>query len=213
MLFSADQSKISLAIALLYVVGTIHCGRRSILVSTQLRIASQTELLITSQAGKFRVVDSKVQVGNQYLPEGYAAQYLWDAIKAMTDGQVAEDRGAVNNTLAEIFSAKLKGAHEFGWFIADIMVKLGLLGTIVGFIFMLGSVTETTNLDINTMQRILKEMSRGMGTALYTTLAGLTGSVLLTVQYRLLDRGTDELIEKTVYLAEVHVLPQVQKAS
>ena len=63
------------------------------------------------------------------------------------------------------------------------------------------------------MQKALKEMSSGMGTALYTTLVGLTGSMLLAAQYALLDRAGDHLIEKTLHLAEIDVVPQLAKAT
>jgi biopolymer transport protein ExbB/TolQ len=35
------------------------------------------------------------------------------------------------------------------WFTADLMIKLGLLGTVIGFIYMLGSVTGIEQIDIN----------------------------------------------------------------
>ena len=41
-----------------------------------------------------------------------------------------------------------------------------------------------------------------MGTALFTTLAGLTGSILLGLQYLLLDKGADVLIERILRLSE-----------
>jgi biopolymer transport protein ExbB/TolQ len=104
----------------------------------------------------------------------------------------------------------MKGSHDYGWFFVDAIIKLGLLGTIVGFILMLGSVTDSSSLDINTMQKVLQQMSSGMGTALYTTLAGLVCSLLLAIQYQMLDRGADDLMHSAVHLAEVHVLPNIR---
>ena len=77
-------------------------------------------------------------------------------------------RNANHKELIEVFEAKLKNPHNLGWFFTDIMIKLGLLGTIIG------SVVNVTDFDVTTMQNILKEMSSGMGTTLYTTFAGLT---------------------------------------
>lgn len=98
--------------------------------------------------------------------------------------------------------AHAKGGHDVGWFLIDVLLKLGLLGTIVGFILMLGSVADTASLDVNTMQKVLKQMSNGMGTALYTTLAGLVGSMSLGLQYLLLDKGADTLIEQILRLTD-----------
>ena len=38
---------------------------------------------------------------------------------------------------AELLSEHLHYQHSFGWFIAGAMIKLGLLGTVIGFIMML----------------------------------------------------------------------------
>ena len=85
------------------------------------------------------------------------------------------------------------------------------IGVGIGFILMLGSVADTASLDVNTMQKVLKQMSTGMGTALFTTLAGLVGSILLGAQYLLLDKAGDELIERTVRVTEVFILPRLTR--
>ena len=74
---------------------------------------------------------------------------------------------------------------------------------------MLGSVANIADFDVSGMQKILKHMSNGMGTALYTTLAGLTCSILSATQYHMLDRHADELIELTRHLTQVHVIPKI----
>ena len=77
---------------------------------------------------------------------------------------------------------------------------------------MLGSVANTASLDVNTMQKVLRQMSSGMGTALFTTLAGLIGSILLGLQYLLLDKGSDELIHRVIRVAEIDVKPTLKSA-
>ena len=84
----------------------------------------------------------------------------------------------------------------------DVLLKLGLVGTIIGFILMLGSIADTSSLDVNTMQKVLRQMSSGMGTALFTTLAGLVASMLLGLQYLLADKSADELIRRSIVIAE-----------
>jgi len=75
---------------------------------------------------------------------------------------------------------------------------------------MLGSVANITDFDVTTMQKVLKHMSSGMGTALYTTLAGLVCSMLAAAQYHMLDRSVDELIDTTKHLTQVYVLPHLK---
>ena len=101
-----------------------------------------------------------------------------------------------------------RGPIEFGWFMVDIELKLGLLGTNVGFI-LLGALTQTTQFDVSTMQKLLTQMSAGMGTALYTTFVGLIASMLLGLQYHLLDRAADELLLRLVWLTETAAAPSM----
>jgi flagellar motor component MotA len=138
--------------------------------------------------------------------------FLVDTVKASITPNEDQD-GIKSPALAEIYSDKLKSSHDYGWFFVDAMIKLGLLGTIVGFILMLGSVADTSNLDLNAMQKVMQQMSSGMGTALYTTLTGITGSLLLAMQYQLLDRGADDLMHSAVHAAEVNILPNLVSGS
>jgi biopolymer transport protein ExbB/TolQ len=55
------------------------------------------------------------------------------------------------------------------------------------------------------MQKVLRQMSTGMGTALFTTLAGLTGSILLGLQYLILDKGADELVHRVIRVTEIEI--------
>ena len=56
-------------------------------------------------------------------------------------------------------------------------------------------------------------MSNGMGTALYTTLTGLVCSVLSAMQYHMIDRHADELIELTLHTTQIHVIPKINNIS
>ena len=70
-----------------------------------------------------------------------------------------------------------------GWFIAESCLALGMVGTVTGFLYMLGTAFE--NIDISntvTLQDALASMARGMSTALYTTLTGLIASLIIKVQ-------------------------------
>lgn len=93
------------------------------------------------------------------------------------------------------------------------MFKLGLLGTVIGFILMLGAVTDISDFDVGTMQGMLRDMSGGMRVALFTTLSGLIGGILLGMQYHLVDRGADELLATITEVSEVYVMPRILSAS
>lgn len=100
--------------------------------------------------------------------------------------------------MAEVMAERARGTHQVGWFITSLMLKLGLLGTVVGFVMMLGSLEGLEQLDISDIKTLMKEMTQGMGVAMNTTLVGLIGSILLGLQFLLLDRHADKLIAATV---------------
>src|SRR6056300_396340 len=79
---------------------------------------------------------------------------------------------------------QLKKYHyETEWFISDVLISLGMIGTVSGFIFMLHAVFGNLNLqDTAAIQQSLGSMAQGMGTALLTTLIGLISSVLVKSQ-------------------------------
>jgi len=72
---------------------------------------------------------------------------------------------------------------DVGWFVAESCLALGMVGTVTGFLYMLGTAFE--NIDITnatTLQDALASMARGMSTALYTTLTGLIASLVIKLQ-------------------------------
>ena len=76
-----------------------------------------------------------------------------------------------------------------GWFIAETCLVLGLIGTVTGFILMLGTAfTELDVTNITSVQNALVKMSLGMSTALYTTLVGLISSLIIKIQLVTIER-------------------------
>ena len=65
-----------------------------------------------------------------------------------------------------------------------------MIGTVIGFIYMLYSVFGNLNIaDTVAVQRSLGMMANGMGTALLTTLIGLISSVLIKSQLVMAENG------------------------
>ncbi len=210
-LIETDQSRICLVIIAMYVVGLSHSFSRTLYLSRELNLAAAVERLLRSQPENeplmFGGGGMRTAAGRQ-LPDSFVTRYIADLVnakKAQTNTQASEARADI----LEAYASKVRGAHDFGWFYIDLMLKVGFVGTLVGFILMLGSVSQSTIIDASTMQNILKQMSWGMSTALNTTLASVVGGILLSVPYYFLDRGLDELLEQTVQMTEVRVLPRL----
>ena len=82
---------------------------------------------------------------------------------------------------------------EVGWFISESCLALGMVGTVTGFLIMLG--TAFANVDGTnavTLQQALSDMAVGMSTALWTTLVGLVCSLIIKVQLVTLEVALNE---------------------
>ena len=111
-------------------------------------------------------------------------------ILAFADSELeflARPEESARDKVLENYVETLENRHASGQFLADLLLKLGLLGTIIGFILMLTPIGEIKEFDPSLIQQLLSTMSGGMAVALYTTLAGLLTSSLLKVQYYFLD--------------------------
>lgn len=95
---------------------------------------------------------------------------------------------------AQLLSDRCHGPHETAWWFTAAAIKLGLLGTVVGFIVMSLQIGRMPSFDLDQVQNLLKQMTQGMAIALYTTLAGLVANLWLGLQLMLLDRTADRLV-------------------
>ena len=121
------------------------------------------------------------------LPEGLTGDHIRDlAEKARAQGARRLDQTLLLRGLAD----RMRGSNGFGNFAADSLMKLGLLGTIIGFIIMLAPIAGLDVSDKSVLKSSMGVMSDGMAVAMYTTLAGLVGSILLKLQYYMLDSAT-----------------------
>lgn len=67
---------------------------------------------------------------------------------------------------------------DVNW-IANALVNIGLIGTVVGFIIALSGVIPDAANDIEQLKPMLVTLLKGAGIALYTTLVGAIGSLYL----------------------------------
>lgn len=213
LLYQGDRSHISWLITLLYLFISLHCAMRIMTVSRQLNATNEVrKMIMTEKDLHFSKANGDVVVNDTVtLPKSLVTEYIHDLMHkyATARGMETGESSSDHEDLIEVYESRLKGQHEIGWFVSDLMIKLGLLGTIVGFVLMLGSVADVTDFDVSTMQKILKQMSFGMGTALYTTFAGLICSILTATQYYMLDQAAEEILETTKHLSQVYVLPRL----
>lgn len=182
----SDRSYISYVILGLYILASAHWLWLS--------------HALTEERKRFATLETELNADEtdlRHLQQGLIGQFLrnWHA------------KGATGNTRALLtaFEDELLNRHALGHFASDVLLKLGLLGTIVGFILMLIPVGEIEEFDPSVLQQLLSAMSGGMAVALYTTLAGLVTSTLLKLQYHILDASAADLATRLAILGDVHL--------
>jgi hypothetical protein len=184
----SDRSGISLAIAVVFAAASLHAAYRAWVLSRELGAAAR----LVADAAHGEVARVRGADRETHGPsDGLAARHLRRLRRSGQGDRVV---------LLEALREHARGSHDVGWMIADSMFKLGILGTVVGFILMLGSVAESDSLDLASLQSVLLAMSDGMRVALYTTLTGLIAGMLLGFQYLLVDRAADRLVSLVIEL-------------
>tara|TARA_R110000824_G_scaffold357562_2_gene545078 strand:- start:2243 stop:2722 length:480 start_codon:yes stop_codon:yes gene_type:complete len=83
-------------------------------------------------------------------------------------------------------------AIEYGWLWSDIVLSLGMIGTVIGFMIMLSGFIDVDFSDFDSVQGLITKLSAGMATSLSTTLVGLISSVILKLQFF----GLERVVEK-----------------
>jgi MotA/TolQ/ExbB proton channel family protein len=201
-----DRTHISSLIALLYIGASLHCLWRTLVISREDHAAQQMAALVAKDSR--RVFDG--QIAGDSLPERLVASHIRNLVtKARLQSGLRLDQTLLLRGLA----GRLRGSNHFGSFASDTLMKLGLLGTIVGFIMMLAPIAGLDADNRGALKSSMTLMSDGMAVAMYTTLAGLVGSILLKIQYYMLDDATNRLFNFAVAMTEVHVVSALERQS
>ena len=136
--------------------------------------------------------------GEGAFTDSWAARYL-DEIRHHSSGS----RGLVASTLRMRVTDYVSVVRH----IAGILVLLGLIGTVVGFIMSLAGVDPEKAADVSSMTPMVATLIQGMSVALYTTLAGAVGNLWLMVNYRLITSTAVRLLADVVTIGEADARP------
>tara|TARA_B110000008_G_scaffold260829_1_gene281745 strand:- start:134 stop:901 length:768 start_codon:yes stop_codon:yes gene_type:complete len=201
-LLKNDISFISPLILIIFSFFTIIVGRHLFIIRNVANIYNTLKLSINSndplapQLLK-QLNNSKCFISYSIYSYFFSTYRISLGTNTTTEGKLHE--------LNEQLEYKLSKNIDAGWFVVDLLLKLGLIGTVIGFIIMLASITIIENFDLSMMQDLLQKMSTGMMVALYTTLTGLITSMLLSFQYKYLESIIFDLIlDVTEYNERYH---------
>jgi len=184
LIWSLDRSFMATLIMALLGMCSVHCGWH--VVNNSRRIDNvQNHLSMNTTAN--------------HPGTGLIGQYVEDLHNAQSDAAPSSD-----DAIVEIHADRIRGAVDLGWYLVDLAVRLGLLGTIIGFMLIFASLSGLNIEGSDDLTQLLIAMSGGMGTALLTTLSGLVVASLLGFQYLILSRQTEQLIGLLLRLRNHH---------
>ena len=90
----------------------------------------------------------------------------------------------------------IESKTEIAWFISELCLSLGMIGTVIGFIQMLAGFSSLNIGNVSSMQSLVVNMGYGMATALYTTLAGLIFGNILKIEAFDIERSFKNMVEQ-----------------
>jgi len=193
-LFGADKSKITVLITVLYVGFSGHCLWILVELAREYRRALQIKEMLATSAK---------------LPElprggGLIDRYVADVVRSREHPSEVEGNA---HLLMMSLGASFRRRTKIGTYGTDLLYKLGMLGTMVGFVMMLNSMGDLSNFDVDTLRGALQQMIAGMAVSLLTTIAGLIGGILLRLEYNIADALVTDISQTAVSFTEVSLLP------
>lgn len=201
-LFAADTSRITVLISVLFLVFSGYC-----LVS----IAQFGRELATAEAVSSRLdagetpvrLDRGFAIGDVVLGRGLVASHLNDVLLKRS-----RDNTATPGALLDSFISQFRSRTRLGTYGSDVLYKLGMLGTVIGFIQMLATMDGISQFDPETLRHTLQQMTGGMATALLTTIAGLVTGLILRVEFNLIEASAARIIKETVRIEDIYLAPR-----
>lgn len=193
-LFEADRSRITALIAVLYVAFSAHCLWILVELAREYRRALQVKAMLAVATS---VPDLPTGGG---LIDGYMA----DVIRSREHPSEVEGNA---HLLMMSLGASFRRRTKIGTYGTDLLYKLGMLGTMVGFVMMLNSMGDMANFDVDTLRGALQDMIAGMAVSLLTTIAGLIGGILLRLEYNIAEALVTDISQTAVSFTEVSLLP------
>ena len=118
--------------------------------------------------------------------------------------------------LASTLRARMFMPIQIVAYVANVLILLGLIGTVVGFVIAVNGLGDSIagGTNIERVQGVLGQIVNGMGVALFTTLVGaILGGLWLQIHYQMLVRAVGGLVVDIVERADIEIIPEITRSS
>lgn len=140
---------------------------------------------------------------------GVAADYF---LRLRRKGANLDGERFDQGILASTLKARMFMPIQIVAYVANVLILLGLIGTVVGFVIAVNGLGDSIagGTNIERVQGVLGQIVNGMGVALFTTLVGaILGGLWLQIHYQMLTRAVGGLVVDIVEHADIDVIPQI----
>jgi len=210
LMLTSDKTYISVTILVLYFGICLHCLMRTHVISRENDIAQRVFAMVSANTTGYSVAGPNVVTSDgRTLPRGLVTTHIRNLI--LKAGLQGHHHRLDQTLLLRGLADALRGPNQLGSFASDALMKLGLLGTIIGFILMLAPIAGLDAADRASVKSSMGLMSDGMAVAMYTTLTGLVTSILVQTQYYMLDESTARVFGLATDLTEVFVVSVLER--
>ncbi len=198
-----DPSRITWAILGLFAIGVLTSFILTLILTLESVAVDELE----------RIAEKDGWPGIQMSEKKRRVARFFQALRSIVD-----QNGELNiEALVDVeFAAYQRTAHALE-IIGNLLITLGLIGTVVGLTLTLTGLTgslESLGQDQDRLMQGLRSAMSGMGTAFYTTLLGsVLGGVLLRIYGHIDEHGVESLENALIRICLIHCSPDTKPSA
>jgi hypothetical protein len=207
-MLATDVTHISTLILAVFVLTSLHCLYHTIEVSKQLMVSRR------ARDGIRQIVRPGTEGGiGEVLDDGIVGPgELRGYIDSLRMKSALQRGGNLDQmVLLRALADRLRAREKLGLFLSEALLRLALLGTAIGFILMLIPISGLRSFEPDTLRTAMGGMTGGMAIALNVTVTGIACSLVLKLEYYMLDNSIEELFGIIVDTTEVYLIPVLER--
>jgi hypothetical protein len=207
-MLATDVTHISTLILAVFVLTSLHCLYHTMEVSKQLIVSRRAREGIrqTIRPGTERGIAEVLDGGT--VGPGELRRY----VESLRMKSALQQGGHLDQVvLLRALADRLRTREKLGLFLSEALLRLALLGTAIGFILMLIPISGLSSFEADTLRTALGGMTGGMAIALNVTVTGIASSLVLKLEYYMLDNAIEEMFGIIVDTTEVYLIPVLER--
>lgn len=214
--FSVDHTGLSIIITVLWFLCEVWSGLIIFLVDKQFdHIKSIKKLLQNNPDIEFKLVDNSVHLldSNKALITKLDKSWVSTHIENLifkTQYWNNEKKRLSQSTLINSLFDRIHEKHGFPSWAGEMLMYLGLLGTMIGLIMIFHPFMIAGTLTVAALQAGMGQIFAGIAVAFFPGAFALAYNTLLNLNQKILSDGISDLEDEIVTISEKYILPKIE---